>query len=230
MLLIQENSLSEEVPCSYLPDRMMRNEFFFAMNLAETELNDLLSRGWRKFGFYFFKPACRDCRTCIPLRVRITGFTPGKSQRRILKKNSDLEVRFGPLQQSKEIFEIYREHSVERFGMEVTPEDFMFNFYQQSCPGLQSEFYLDGGLAGVGYLDRTNEALSTVYFIYRMEYASRSPGIFSILKEIELARDMGLEYYYLGYYVPGCGRMEYKGHFSSSEVYSWTEKKWAARI
>jgi arginine-tRNA-protein transferase len=53
-----------------------------------------------------------------------------------------------------------------------------------------------------------------------------SPGIFSVIREIEFARDMGKEYYYLGYYVAECPRMRYKNTFRPTEKYSWDEKKW----
>jgi len=229
MLIIQERAFSEEAPCPYLPDRMMRNEYFFATDINGEELNGLLAEGWRKFGIYYFRPACRACRACTPLRVLTKEFRPSRSQRRVMDKNRDVRVRFGDLRHSGEIFEMYREHSLGRFGMEVSAEDFLFNFYQRSCPSLQSEYYLEGRLMAVGYLDWTHEAMSTVYFFYRMEFASRSPGVFSIIRELEMAGTAGLLYYYLGYYVPGSSRMEYKARFSPCEVYDWDKKKWGPK-
>lgn len=226
MLIIQENTLSEQAPCPYLPDRDMRYEYFFATAVGGAELERLLSAGWRKFGYYYFRPSCRECRKCIPVRIPVDNFKPSKSQRRILRKNTDIRVEFRELVFSEEIYNIYREHSLTRFGQVSDLDEFLFSFYQQSCPALQSEYYIDDTLKAVGFLDISSSGISTVYYTYRDQLSKRGPGIFSILKEIEFTRSMELNYYYLGYYVPGCSRMEYKAKFSPLEVYSWDDARW----
>ncbi len=226
MLIIQENTLSEQAPCPYLPDRDMRYEYFFATAVGGTELESLLSTGWRKFGYYYFRPSCEGCRLCTPVRIPVEKFTPSKSQRRTLRKNADMRVEFRELVFSEEIFSIYREHSYTRFGQDSDLDEFLFSFYQQSCPALQSEYYIDNILHGVGFLDISSSGISTVYYFYRNHLSKRGPGIFSILKEIEFTRSMGLPYYYLGYYVPGCSRMEYKATFNPLEAYSWDDALW----
>ncbi len=227
MLILRDLELGEESPCVYLPGRVSRLEFFLSTDLSGHELEELLAAGWRKFGCCYFRPRCPGCSLCIPLRVRAGGFVPTKGQRRVARKNAGVRVEFGPLAYSDEIFDIYREHTVTRFGdRDVSFEDFMFNFYRHSCPSLQSEYYADGRLQAVGFLDRSSRGLSSVYFIYRESFAPASPGIFSILCETEFAREQGLDYYYLGYFVPGSGRMEYKQGFYPHEKFSWGKKKW----
>ncbi len=228
MQLIQPARIEEIIECPYLPGRRKRYEFFLAGFLSAREISALLAQGWRKFGFYFFRPACPDCRLCIPIRVPTDRFSPSRSQRRVLSRGARLRARFGEIRMREGIFEIYREHSFERFGQTVERDDFLFNFHLPSCPTLQTEIELDGALVGAGFLDRGEDCLSTVYFFYDTRYAHLSPGIFSVLKEIEHARSLGLPYYYLGYVVPGCARMAYKDHFRPREYFDWESRRWIA--
>ncbi len=226
MLILQERRLSEEAECPYLPGRTARFEYFFAQDLDGGDLEELLSAGWRKFGRYFFRPECPGCRSCVPLRVPVAGFRPSKGQRRVISKNRNTGVRFGALRPMPEIFSIYEEHSRDRFGRKAELDEFLFNFYQPSCPGVQSEYYVSGKLMAAGFLDRSSTGLSSVYFVFRSEFARHSPGIYSVIREIELAGSLALPYYYLGYHVEGCARMEYKAGFRPHQRYSWDESRW----
>ncbi len=227
MILMQEIALSDAQQCQYLPDRQWRFRYFFASQLDAVELDELLRRGWRKFGYYYFRPSCRGCQACVPIRVRTEDFKPSKNQKELLKKNRHVEVDFGPLEFDEEVFRIYKRHSMERFGNESSLDEFVMNFYSESCPALQSNYYVDGKLAGVGFLDRSSEALSSVYFIFDTDYSRYSLGTYSVLKEIEHAASLGLPYYYLGYYIPECDRMRYKGRFRPHELFDWNDEKWS---
>lgn len=143
-----------------------------------------------------------------------------------MRAAENLEVHFGPLEYRREIFDIYEEHSLDRFGESAVEEHFIQSFFQPSCPALQSEYYLDGKLVAVGFLDYSDRSFSSVYFIYRSEIASLRPGIVSVFHETAEAKRLGLEYYYLGYYIEENHRMEYKGHFSPHERYSWEDEEW----
>jgi arginine-tRNA-protein transferase len=98
-------------------------EYFFAYQLNEREFDEFLSAGWRRFGLFFFRPTCPGCRRCIPIRVLSSQFKPTKSQRRVLRKNRETEVRLSPPQFRKEIFEIYKKHSKEKFDQEIYRDD-----------------------------------------------------------------------------------------------------------
>ena len=226
MKIFQLPGLSEQILCPYLPDRESIYQYFFASDLTEGELNGLLESGWRKFGYYYFRPACENCTECIPIRVLVDTFTQSKNQKSVYKRGQNIRVKFNELQYSDEIFEIYQDHSLTRFGNEAIKDEFILNFYFKSCPSLQSEYYLDDRLIAVGYLDKTQEALSSVYFIYRTEYGRLSMGTFSILKEIEYSKSLQLKYYYLGYYLEKNHFMVYKNRFKPNEKYNWSLKKW----
>ncbi len=227
MIILQEEKISQPSPCHYIPGQFWRFRYFFAVNLNAIELESFLSTGWRKFGYYFFKPDCDSCSQCSPLRVKAQQFKPSKSQKRILKKNAGIHVRFEPLEYTDEIFKLYQKHSLNRFGKEETDaEEFAANFFTESCPSCLSVYYSKESLTRVGFLDISNSALSSVYFVYDTDYSTLNPGTFSILYEINHAASLGLNDYYLGYYIESCNRMAYKGTFRPYEVYDWQTKCW----
>ena len=226
MQILEPLHLEEISECPYLPGEWKRFESFLAGRVSAGELSGLLAAGWRKFGLYFFRPECPGCRRCLPVRVPTAEFAPTRSQRRLLRKNAGLEIAFGPLRPSERMFEIYRAHSLLRFGQEADPEEFLLNFFLPSCPAMQVEIRHAGELVGVGFLDRGEDCLSSVYFCFDPAHAGRGLGTHSILKEIEYARFLGLRWYYLGYYVPGCPKMGYKDHFRPREHFDCTAGIW----
>jgi arginine-tRNA-protein transferase len=227
MELLQPPKIDELSPCPYLPGRDKQFRYFFAKELAADELAYLLAHGWRKFGPYYFRPNCPACQQCVPLRVLVDEFKPSKSQRKNLRQNEAIEVKFGPLAFSERAYQIYQNHSETRFTRQGSDLDgFLFNFYSPSCPSLQSEFYLDGQLIAIGYLDQGIDCLSSVYFVYDTAYTQMGLGTFSILQEIAYTRQLGLPYYYLGYYVQECRSMAYKNNFRPRQHYDWESQIW----
>ena len=226
MILHRELDIGELSLCPYLPERKKQIRYFLASELNESDISLLLAKGWGKFGVYFFQPSCPDCSECIPVRVLCDEFKPSKSQRRNLKKNSNIDIVFAPLKYSERAFEIYKDHSSQRFSQESNLEEFISGFFSPSVPSLQSESYLNGELIGLGFLDKGEDCLSSVYFIYDTKFSHLGLGTFSILKEIEHTQMLGLKYYCLGYYVQECQRMAYKNNFRPREHYNWLEDKW----
>jgi arginine-tRNA-protein transferase len=228
MVILQEKELTTLEQCPYLKDERQRLEYFYAIDVTAEELDELLEEGWRKFGVYFFRPDCPGCNKCISIRIPVKSFSPSKSQRRIFRKNAQTEAAFSPLHFDEEIFDIYCEHSRARFGMDVSFEDFISAYYIPSCPSIQSEYRADGRLFAAGFLDVSTRGLSSVYFVYRPDYSRLRPGIFSILREICYAAALGLEYYYLGYWVEGNPRMEYKNSLAGGEKHDRERGVWSA--
>ena len=132
MILLQAPELDELSPCPYLPGREKQFMQFLARELNEKEMASLLAEGWRKFGIHFFRPSCPGCVSCLPLRVKVQSFTPSKSQKRNLRNNNGIEVKFGPLSYSPRIYEIYQAHSIERFSQTTSLEDFLFTSLRSS--------------------------------------------------------------------------------------------------
>ena len=77
-----------------------------------------------------------------------------------------------------------------------------------------------GDLLGVSLTDVLSDGLSMVYSFYAPEMPQRSMGTYMILDHVEIAREAGLPYVYLGYWVPGSQKMGYKSKFSGLEVFA----------
>lgn len=116
---------------------------------------------------YYFKPVCSGCRRCIPIRVKTDELILSKSQRRVVKNCRDVRVEFKELECRDEIYEIYEDHSLNRFSKISNYEDFHTSFYTQSCPTIQSEYYIDDRLAGVGFLDLSASDEQHLLYIQR---------------------------------------------------------------
>lgn len=228
MILLQDVKTSPSSPCHYLPSEIWRFEYFFAKGLNDDELEWFLSRGWRKFGLYYFRPACPSCRKCVPIRVRVRDFAMTSSQKRVVRKNAGVRETFGPLCFSHRIFEIYKDHSTRFYKQTADLKEFIASFYTESCPSLQSEYHMDGTLAAVGFLDRSSQGLSSVYFVFDTAFSAYSLGTYSVLREIMHAAELNLPYYYLGYYIEECAKMVYKNRFKPFETLDWGTETWNA--
>ena len=156
MKILREPALSREDRCPYLAALTWQQEYFLAADLDDSQFQNLLDRRFRRFGAFFFRPLCPSCRKCRPIRIDAAAFEPGKSQRRVLRKNSDTEVRYRELSPRRELYEIYEKHSRMRFDQQSGEEEFLRNFYTPTVPSFQSEYFIGGKLAGFGILDRSS--------------------------------------------------------------------------
>lgn len=226
MQYFQPPTMGEGVPCPYLPDRTFVQEYFLAADLDQAEWGNLLRQGWRRFGWYFFRPACGTCRACESLRLPVDRLTPTASQRRVLRKNAETAVQVRPLEYKPEYFELYADHSRRFDGKEVDEEDFRQNFFTPAAPAALVEYRIGGELAAVGFVDLGDRELSSVYFIYKEKYAAWSLGTFSVFAESRLALENGFSFYNLGFWVRDNARMKYKGNFLPRELLDPETGQW----
>jgi arginyl-tRNA--protein-N-Asp/Glu arginylyltransferase len=77
-----------------------------------------------------------------------------------------------------------------------------------------------GRLLANGYVDILPGGLSSVYFAFDPSESRRSLGTWSVAKELELAKALGKRFYYLGFWVPGSPKMDYKAGFRPFEYAS----------
>lgn len=214
------------VECPYLPGQTFVQEYFFGDELNTDEMGFLLSHAWRRFGSFFFRPDCPGCKACQPLRIPVKNLRLTDSQKRVMKKNLETDIAVRPLEFREEHFEIYQNHSQVRFGKEADPIDFQQTFYTRSAPAFITEYRVKGRMAAVGFCDRGSEGLSSVYFVFHEDFRHLSLGIYSILRECRLAEELGLDYYYLGYFVQGNDVMQYKGQFHPHQIRDWGSGQW----
>ena len=204
------------------------------------ELNDLLTHGgFRRSQSIAYRPACEHCRACISVRVVAEDFRPTRSMRRILDRNRDLmgEMRISvPTAEQYSVFRSYLDARHRDGGMaDMTVLDYAIMVEDSHVETRVIEYrrHPDSGepprgggeLLAVALTDVLSDGLSMVYSFFESEEASRSLGTFMILDHIARARDMGLAYVYLGYWVEGSRKMGYKGRFLPQErltPHGWT--------
>jgi len=229
MLLYQNISESDPHDCPYL-DKQAKETYLLAAEVESNELDHLLNFGWRRFAYYYFKPACDDCHQCTPIRIPVNTFKASKSQRKILNKahkhTGNLQVKFADKQYSSAIYDIYKSHN-RRFNQPCDSEkNFIDAHFNDTCPSMQSEYYLDDQLIAVGFMDISDQSISSSYFIYDTNYQHLNLGTFSVLKEIEYTKKLGLDYYHLGYWIKDNASMAYKNRFHSHELMNWETGEW----
>jgi leucyl-tRNA---protein transferase len=211
---------SELHSCPYLPEKRAREEVFVAQELHEELYHDFMDHGFRRSGNFFYRPSCPRCQECRPLRIPVREFKFSKSQRRVWNKNRDIHVRAGTPRFTTEKFRMYtkyieRQHGSSSFG---SVENFQDLMYSSPVQTVEFEYSLDGRILALSVADVSSRSLSSVYAYYDVDWATRSLGTFSALREIHFCRTHDIPYYYLGFYVAACPSMSYKARFRPHEI------------
>jgi arginine-tRNA-protein transferase len=225
--------LTAPSPCPYLPGEEERKVFTHLVGERAAELNDLLTHGgFRRSQSIAYRPACETCRACVSVRVVARDFVPTRSMRRILERNRDLssDMRLAvPTSEQYSVFRSYLDARHRDGGMaDMTVLDFSLMVedshvetriveYRRRDRAGGSRSRDRGELLAVALTDVLSDGLSMVYSFFSSEAAARSLGTFMILDHIARARRVGLPYVYLGYWVEGSRKMDYKGRFLPQE-------------
>jgi arginine-tRNA-protein transferase len=85
-------------------------------------------------------------------------------------------------------------------------------------PTLFLEMRLANRLVGVAVTDVCTNGLSAVYTFFDPDEHARSLGTFAILQQVALARRRGLPWVYLGFWIEGHPKMDYKRRFRPLQV------------
>jgi arginine-tRNA-protein transferase len=212
--------VSPEFPCPYLSDRLARFEAYRVEKLSPSAYTKLLSLGFRRSGFVVYRPRCRGCRECRQLRVDVRQFKMTRSMHRVQRLNVDLCVEVARPQASIQLFAMYERYLDARHddSMDRSFESFRSYLHESPAESIEVRYVLQDQVIGVSILDPCEDGLSSVYMYFEPSAAYRSPGVFSVLSEIEQCRKLGLPYYYLGYWVEGSDKMNYKARFRPNEV------------
>jgi arginyl-tRNA--protein-N-Asp/Glu arginylyltransferase len=214
--------LSVEHVCGYLPGRASRNAFIDPdFPLTPARYGWLLEQGFRRSGVHVYRPYCQHCHACIPARIPVASFVPTRSQRRCLQRNADLSLRV-LRQLEDEHFTLYRDYLLARHaggGMDAHNREAFHTFLECAWGEVSYwEFRSATRLVALAVVDETPRGLSAVYTFFDPDETQRGLGTYAVLRQIEIARSRGLGHVYLGYWVPGSPKMDYKRHFHPLEV------------
>ena len=217
--------------CPYLDGRLERKLFTALQGEHAQRLNDALSKqGFRRSQNVLYRPSCADCAACLSARIRVADFKPSKTQRRTLRRNSDLRREARSPWATEEQYALFRRYLDSRHAdggmadmdifefaamIEETPVRTRVIEYSADPPAAARR----RPLTAVCLTDVLDDGLSMVYSFYDPDRIEDSLGTYVILDHVEIARQSGLPYVYLGYWVPGSRKMGYKSNFSALEIY-----------
>jgi len=216
-------------PCPYLDGRMERKLFTALQGDTAETLNDTLSKqGFRRSQNVLYRPSCAECSACMSARVRVAGFKPTKSQRRAERRNAGLRREATSPWATEEQYALFRDYLDSRHADGGMADMDIFEFaamieetpirsrvIEYTAPGTDGR----RELAAVCLTDVLDDGLSMVYSFFDPTRVHDSLGTYIILDHIRIAREAGLPYVYLGYWVPGSPKMGYKAKFGALEIF-----------
>jgi len=225
--------LTAPSPCPYLAGNEERKVFTHLVGERAAELNNILTQGgFRRSQSIAYRPACEGCRACISVRVVAKDFRPTPSMRRIMRRNGDITGAMRVAVPTSEQYAIFRAYLDSRHrdgGMaDMTVLDYAMMVedshietriieYRRTDPSAAPGRRAARERVAIALTDVLGDGLSMVYSFFDPDEATRSLGTYMVLDHIARARNMGLAYVYLGYWVRGSRKMDYKSRFLPQE-------------
>ncbi len=221
--------LTAPSPCPYLEGQFERKVFTHLVGEKAPEMNDLLTQGgFRRSQNIAYRPACESCRACVSVRILAEEFKANRSMKRILTRNEDIVSQEFPAEPSSEQYSMFRAYLDARHnegGMsDMSVLDYAMMVEDTHVPTRiieyrifddenSDEIHQNGRLIAVALSDLMGDGISMVYSYFDPDFSDRSLGTYMILDHIRRAQDRKLPHVYLGYWVAGSRKMDYKTRF-----------------
>jgi arginyl-tRNA--protein-N-Asp/Glu arginylyltransferase len=223
-------------PCPYLPGKVERKLFTALQGDGARHLNDVLSnQGFRRSQNVLYRPSCAGCAACLSARIVVAEFAPTRSQRRVVARNARLErVSRSPwaTEAQYHLFRRYLDARHASGGMaDMDMSEFAAMIEESPVRSRVIEYYAPRAgaaarhLAAVCLTDILADGVSMVYSFFDPDLARDSLGSYIILDHVRLAREAALPHVYLGYWVPGSAKMDYKARYQPLEIFA--EGRWS---
>jgi arginine-tRNA-protein transferase len=190
--------------------------------------DSLTQGGFRRSQNIAYRPACEGCSACVSARLPVRDYVFSKSERRVLARNAGSRRHIVEAEATREQFDLLRLYLQSRHaggGMaDMSWSDYVAMVEDTAVRTHVVEYRLvsqDGGpgaLIACALVDRLTDGLSLVYSFFDPSTARASPGSFVILDHLVQAAALKLPFVYLGYWVRGSRKMDYKARFSPLEI------------
>ena len=230
--------LTRPLPCPYLPNRQERKLFTHlwadkSLDKLQNRFDYLHAQGFRRSQTIAYRPHCENCNACVSVRIRVDEFCRSKSQKRIWRQNEDLSANRADAFSDAEQYALFKTYVKARHkdgGMaDMSLFDYQAMIEESVVESFLREYRLPGGnssseeeserrlaksqLMGVALCDQLSDGISLVYSFFDPMERARSLGSYIILETIDYAKALGLPFVYLGYWIKGSSKMDYKIRF-----------------
>ena len=215
--------------CPYLDGLKSASILVDPDHQVDRNLFSMLSKqGFRRSGEMLYAPKCPTCNACVSVRIPTKRFKASRSQRRVWNKNADLRASIEEVEFNQEHFDMYYRYQQHRHAESsmCDEDESKYNSFIQSNYSASRFlcFRLEGKLVGISVLDQFDGGLSAVYTFFDPDYSDRSIGTYAILYAVKLAKMHKIPHVYLGYWIDGSQKMDYKRKFKPLE--GFIQRKW----
>ena len=215
--------------CPYLDEQKSASILVDPDHQIDKNLFSMLSRsGFRRSGEMLYSPKCPNCNACVSVRIPSSEFKPSRSQKRVWRRNIDVTATIEDVCFKQEHFDMYYRYQLHRH-----PESSMCDVDTSKYTGFIEStysrskflcFYLEEQLIGISVIDQFDGGISAVYTFFEPEHSNRSLGTYAILYALKLAKAHKIPYVYLGYWIDGSPKMDYKRKFKPLQGY--LDREW----
>ncbi len=215
---------TNEHPCSYLAGKKATTVFIDpGADIDQPLYTHLSDIGFRRSGSHLYRPHCAQCSACVPVRIPVAELEPNRKQRRCLRNNADLKISLTETIDTDEHYELYERYiSLRHYDGDMYPpnrEQFTSFLSDEWGVTRYIEFRKNNRLIAVSVCDELETGYSAVYTYFEPDETKRSLGSYAILYLCEKAKERGLGYVYLGYWIKQCRKMNYKTEYRPLEAY-----------
>ncbi|MFM2407690.1 MAG: putative arginyl-tRNA--protein transferase [Pseudomonadota bacterium] len=221
--------LTAPYACSYLPNLSAHSQVATPAHLITRGIySELVQQGFRRSGTYTYRPRCDTCQACKSIRIVAAEFLPSRSQRRAWQQHNALQTSLHTLDDKPEYYALYQRYQAarhknggmdnddheayEKFLLRSDIESFIVEFREPCEPNAA------GILRMVSVIDLLADGLSAVYTFFEPDLAHSSFGVYNVLWQIDLCRQLKLDFVYLGYWIKDSAKMTYKTQYQPAQV------------
>ena len=210
-------------PCSYLEGKKAKTLFIDPeADISKSQHSHLSRMGFRRSGPHYYRPFCDACQACTSCRVIVSEFSTSRRYRRVLRQNEDVSISEVTDISSQAYYDMYENYIAQRHkdGDMYPPSQDQFDSFLQDASETTHfhEMRVKDRLIGLFVSDQLDDGLSAVYTFFDPDESGRSPGTLAVLWQIFRARELGLPFVYLGYWVKDCRKMAYKVQYRPVEL------------
>ena len=215
--------ITKEYSCGYINSQNAQSIVATPYkNVNSKNFKSLISQGFRRSGQYVYKPNCKNCKACIPIRLLASNFKASRSQKRLKKYLNKLSVKLLPLNFNEEHYNLYVNYQNKRHRNNDKSEDDVADYndflINSNVNSKLVEFRLNNQLKIITIIDIIDDGISAVYSFYDCSDQKLSLGTTSIIWLLEFCKKENLSFLYLGYWIHESQKMKYKINFKPYEL------------